>query len=83
MLPCRLFPGFDLFPDMRRLVGVDVEGLLGCFGLVAPWWRGCAIATCCFLLATEVRPVDLQIVMKLLRYEESKRDIWPKYDDKG
>jgi hypothetical protein len=35
------------------------------------------------LLATEIRPVDLQIVMKLLRYRESQRDIWPKYDKQG
>jgi hypothetical protein len=35
------------------------------------------------LLATEIRPINLQIVMKLLRYEESKRDIWPEYNEKG
>ena len=35
------------------------------------------------LLATEVRPIDLQIVMKLLRYKESKRDIWPEYNEEG
>jgi hypothetical protein len=35
------------------------------------------------LLATEVNPIDLQIVMKLLRYEESKRDIWPEYNEDG
>ncbi|MFT5857369.1 MAG: hypothetical protein ACI8XO_004630, partial [Verrucomicrobiales bacterium] len=26
------------------------------------------------LLATEIRPIDLQIVMKLLRYKDSQRD---------
>ncbi len=35
------------------------------------------------LLATEINPIDLQIVMKLLRYEESKRDIWPEYNEDG
>ena len=35
------------------------------------------------LFATEIRPVDLQIVMKLLRYKESQRDVWPEYDEKG
>ena len=35
------------------------------------------------LLATEIRPVDLQIVMKLLRYKASKRDIFPEYDEEG
>jgi len=35
------------------------------------------------LLATEIRPVDLQIVMKLLRYQASQRDIWPTYGDDG
>ena len=35
------------------------------------------------LFATEIRPVDLQIVMKLLRYKESRRDIWPSYDEEG
>ena len=35
------------------------------------------------LLAAEVSPLHLQIVMKLLRYQASKRDIWPAYDEEG
>ncbi|MGI9241647.1 MAG: YdjY domain-containing protein [Verrucomicrobiales bacterium] len=35
------------------------------------------------LLATEINPIDLQIVMKLLRYQESERDIWPEYNEDG
>lgn len=35
------------------------------------------------LLATDVRPFDLQIVMKLLKYVPSGRAIWPDYDDDG
>lgn len=35
------------------------------------------------LLVTEIRPLDLQIVMKLLRYKESQRDIWPVYNEQG
>ncbi|MFT4550437.1 MAG: hypothetical protein ACI9UA_003898 [Pseudoalteromonas tetraodonis] len=35
------------------------------------------------LLATEIRPIDLQIVMKLLRYKDSQRDIWAEYDENG
>ena len=35
------------------------------------------------LFATEINPIDLQIVMKLLRYKESKRDIWPVYNEEG
>ena len=35
------------------------------------------------LLATEIRPINLQIVMKLLRYEASQRDIWPEYNEEG
>jgi len=35
------------------------------------------------LLATEVSPLDLQIAMKLLRYKDSQRDIWPTYNEEG
>ncbi len=35
------------------------------------------------LLATEVRPFDLQIVMKLLKYVPSERALYPDYDEEG
>ena len=35
------------------------------------------------LLAAEINPIDLQIVMKLLRYKDSQRDIYPEYDEQG
>jgi len=35
------------------------------------------------LLATDVRPFDLQIVMKLLKYVPSARSVWPEYDKDG
>lgn len=35
------------------------------------------------LLATDVRPFELQIVMKLLKYVPSARSVWPEYDKDG
>jgi hypothetical protein len=35
------------------------------------------------LLATPVRPFDLQVVLKLLKYEASERDLYPPYDEEG
>ena len=35
------------------------------------------------LLATPVKPFDLQVVMKLLKYDASERDLYPPYDEDG
>jgi hypothetical protein len=35
------------------------------------------------LLSTKVTPFEIQIAMKLLRWEASRRDIYPKFDDEG
>lgn len=35
------------------------------------------------LLATDARPFDLQVVLKLLKYSASGRDLYPAYDEDG